>query len=271
MLEDFLLHEVLEATFFGRNGIEGNRMHGAQYNAPIQAKDPCALARDLRQIAIFKVDDLSGVAEQRHHVRSQKSLAVTQADDQGRAAAGHQDSTGIIGMQAGQSVNSAHLFNRAAEGFDEFQAAIHQVRHHHRKTFRVGFGYEGIARGFQLRSQFQEIFKDAVVHRHDLAIVAAMRMGVFLGGSAVGGPPCVADTEGRRIIQINLGLKVDELAAGSCDVKGSITGHQRHARAVVAAVFKRAQPVYQYRCRALLTDVSHDAAHVASDDPILER
>ena len=62
-----------------------------------------------------------------------------------------------------------------------------------RDDFRIGFGDELVAFGFEFLLQLEIIFDDAVVHDDDLAGAIAMRMGVFFGGAAVRGPARVAD------------------------------------------------------------------------------
>ena len=59
--------------------------------------------------------------------------------------------------------------------------------------FGIGLGLEGVAFVLELLLEGQVVFDDAVVHHDDVAFAVAVRVGVFLGGAAMGGPPRVAD------------------------------------------------------------------------------
>ena len=60
----------------------------------------------------------------------------------------------------------------------------------------VGVAGELDAGGFQLGAQRGEVLDDAVVDDGDLAGGVAVRVGVAVGGAAVGGPAGVADAGG---------------------------------------------------------------------------
>ena len=79
-----------------------------------------------------------------------------------------------------------------------FQVALEVLLHQVRDDFGVGLGLEHVAFVLQLLLQREVVFDDAVVHHDDVALAIAVRMGVLLGGTAVGGPARVADAEGRR-------------------------------------------------------------------------
>ena len=59
--------------------------------------------------------------------------------------------------------------------------------------FCIRFGYEFVALGHELALELEVVFDDAVMHDDDAAGAVAMRMGIFLGGTAVGGPAGMAN------------------------------------------------------------------------------
>jgi hypothetical protein len=94
-----------------------------------------------------------------------------------------------------------------------------------------------------------------------------MRVGVSLGGLAMGRPTGVADTEmtlKRTFAQVV--LEVDQLALGTPHLE-HIAFEDRHARRVVAAVLEPTEAVDQYiRGPLFSTDITHDSTHTNSPD-----
>ena len=91
-----------------------------------------------------------------------------------------------------ERVHAAHRFDGLADGIFErcaFGIFFDQVR----DDFGVGLGDEFVAFGDELVLQLEIIFDDAVVNDDDFAGAVAVRVGVFFGGAAVGGPARVAD------------------------------------------------------------------------------
>ena len=86
--------------------------------------------------------------------------------------------------------------------------------------FGIGFGGELVAFLDQLLLQGDVVLDDAVVHDDDLAGAIAMRMGVFFGGAAVGGPAGVADAVGAvERLQADGFFQVAQLAFGAADLQ----------------------------------------------------
>jgi hypothetical protein len=63
------------------------------------------------------------------------------------------------------------------------------------KDLGVGGGFERMALGEQLALQSVEVFDDAIMDQDDAPGLVRMRMGIFVGRRAVGGPAGMANTE----------------------------------------------------------------------------
>ena len=119
--------------------------------------------------------------------------------------------------------------------------------------------------GFQFMAQRREVLDDAVVHDRELAGGVAMRVGVAVGGPAVGGPAGVPDPGGTgQRGGVGLGqrrLQVGQPARATAHRQPAVTVEDRDARGVVAAVFHPAQCVDHDLTGRAMPDVSHDSAH----------
>ena len=106
------------------------------------------------------------------------------------------------------------------------------------------------------------VLDDAVVDDDDLAGAVAMRVGVFFGGTAVGGPAGVADAIGAvERLQADDLFQVAQLAFGAAHLQALAVAGHRDAGRVVAAIFQAPQAVDDDRHNPLLANVSNNAAH----------
>jgi hypothetical protein len=86
--------------------------------------------------------------------------------------------------------------------------------------FRVGFGGELVAFFFKPALEGKIIFYDAVVYDYDASAAIAVRVGVLFGGTAMGGPARVADTEcAIERFRADDFFEVSELAFGAADLQ----------------------------------------------------
>jgi hypothetical protein len=91
-----------------------------------------------------------------------------------------------------------------------------------------------------------------------------MRVGVVLVRLAVGGPAGVAHAE--RAVELlvdELGLEVGQLPLGAHDVD-AVAVDDRHARAVIAAVFEFLETAEEHRDDVPRAYISDDSAHDSS-------
>ena len=114
------------------------------------------------------------------------------------------------------------------------------------------------------RLQLEVVLDDPVVDEHDPAALITMRVGVLLGGTAMGGPAGVTDPvrAGQRPIAKHR-LEVGQLARAPPHVD-AVGADDGDACRVVAAILEPAQAVEHHRDDVLLTDITDDAAHGAS-------
>jgi hypothetical protein len=121
--------------------------------------------------------------------------------------------------------------------------------------------------GFGIRVEPVGIFDDAVVRDGDARRLVEVRVGVLVRRRAVRGPAGVADADAALD-----GLGGDEPGEALVNLALLLAGEQfgvtkqRHAGAVVAAVFQPPQAVEENGSRLLLADVADDAAHKGERD-----
>src|SRR5690606_5045658 len=114
---------------------------------------------------------------------------------QRRVAAGADHDAGGILVQGQQRERAVQAGDDGAHGFGQVAAALVFEAHQDGGDFGVGFAGEGgfRVRGEQFVFEFGEVLDDAVVDEGKAAVVAEVRVGVLVGGSAVRGPAGVAD------------------------------------------------------------------------------
>src|ERR1035438_9265128 len=96
--------------------------------------------------------------------------------------------------------------------------------------FGVGLGGELVAFGDQLLFQRKIVFDDSIVDDDDLSRAVAMRVGIFLGGAAVGGPAGVSDAVGAvKRLDADHFFEIAQLALGAPDLKAlSVSRSEEH-------------------------------------------
>src|SRR5258706_14687174 len=86
--------------------------------------------------------------------------------------------------------------------------------------FGIGFGGALVALFFEPPFEGKIIFYDAVVYDYDASAAIAVRVGVLFGGTAMGGPAGVADTEcAIQRLRADDFFEVSELAFGAADLQ----------------------------------------------------
>ena len=155
--------------------------------------DVNALRGQYGDVAIREEKNLAGMLEQGRNVAGDKVLSFAKPDDGwGTLARGHYFLR-VFCREENQSVDTAQLIQRPAHSFLERDATLRILFNEVRHDFRVRLCRELMARFQEFFPEFEIVFDDSVVNDHDLAGAVAVRVGVFLGGAAVGGPARVAD------------------------------------------------------------------------------
>src|SRR5579871_3367424 len=100
------------------------------------------------------------------------------------------------------------------------------------------------------------------MYHDDIAGAVAMRMRIFFGRAAMGGPARMADAiRALQGIYADGLLKVPELTRRSPDGQVIIAVENRNARRVIAAVFQAPQPIQNDRHRLAIADITYNPAH----------
>ena len=127
-----------------------------------------------------------------------------------------------------------------------------------------------VALAGQLGLDFLIGFDDAVVHAHNGHVVAAVGMGVVLGGLTVGGPARMANAAAarKRLLPEQHG-EVGKLPLSLAERNFFAVEH-RNACGVISAIGQRLKPFQQNGDAGLPAGISHDAAHM-KPSPFLQK
>src|ERR1700730_19102271 len=155
-----------------------------------------ALGREDGNVTVGEEENLPGVLEKGGNVAGDEIFALAQADDGRRAEARSDDFLWFSRREKDQRVDSAELLQRLADGFFQADATLRILLDEVRDDLGVGFGDELMAFALEPLFQLEIILDNAVVDDNNLTGAIAVRVGVFLGGAAVGGPAGVADSIG---------------------------------------------------------------------------
>src|SRR4029077_8098072 len=131
-----------------------------------------------------------------------------------------------------------------------------------RDDLGVGFGDKLVTFLLQLFLELEIVFDNSVVDDDDLAGAIAMRVGVFLGRPAMGGPARVADAV--RAFQRGLGddfFEIAKFTRGAADFHLARLRHNRDARGIITAVFKLAETLNDDGHNFFWPDVTSYSAH----------
>jgi hypothetical protein len=112
-------------------------------------------------------------------------------------------------------------------------------------NFGVGLGDELVALIFELALQLDVILDDSVVDDDDISRAVAMRVGVFFGWAAMGGPARMADAvDAVDGIGADGFFKVAELARGATDRKLAAAVEASRSRLLQTPQAVESDPMY---------------------------
>ncbi len=206
--------------------------------------------------------------DKRGHVGADEHLAVADADDQRCGAARGDNGAGLVSVGEHQGEVAFQAAQHGQRRSDEITCGLPVViRLRHQVDGHLGVGVAGElhAGRLQLTAQAREVLDDAVVDDGDLARRITVRVGVAVGGTAVGGPAGVTEAGGagqcRRVGVRERALQVGQSAGPPSYRQLAGRVQQCNARRVVAAVFHPAQGVDDDVTGRLMPDVADDSAH----------
>src|ERR1035437_4842164 len=232
----------------------------AVHAAAVEIAERYAIGREDRHIAIGQEEHVLGVGEDGGHVAGDEVLVVADADDDGGAVARGDDLVRTGARPRGRGQAAGAVLGCGAHGF--FQVAFEMLLHEVGDDFGVGLGFEGVAFVLELLLEGQVVFDDAIVHHDDVAFTVAVRVGVFLGGAAVGGPARVADAEGAIDgVVADSFFEVAQLALGAANFEMPVIAVNGEARGIISPIFQALQAFQNNRNGAMGTNVTYNATH----------
>src|SRR2546427_5413460 len=172
------------------------------------------------------------------------------------------DLLGIIRGEENQRVDAAQFLQRPAHRLFKRNTALRVFFDEVRHDFSVSFGGELVSFFLELFLELEVVFDNSVVDHDDLARAVAMRVGVFLGWPAMGGPTRVPDAIGA--FQRSLGDDLVEIAKFSgraADFQLAGVRHDGDARGIVAAVLELTQAFDDDGHNFFGPDITNYSAH----------
>ena len=261
LLEDFLLHEMLVAAFFGHDRVPGDVLDARLDRFAFEVGDADTLGRQHGDVAIGEEEHVARVEEDGRNVAGDEVFVIPETHDDRRAGTRGDDFLRIPGGENRQRIDAGKPLDGFAHGVFQ-RTAIHIFFDEMGDDFGVGFGDELVAFARQFVLQLEIILDDAVVHDDDFAFAVAMRMGVLFGGAAVGGPARVAEAvnavDGRLADRF---LEIGKLAGCAAEFEVAFVVDNGDAGGVIAAVFEAPEAVDNEGYDFLGSDISDNAAH----------
>src|ERR1700735_115128 len=193
LLKNFLLHEMLEAAFFGHDRVPGDVLDRAVDGVAFEIHQADALRGEHGDFAVAEEEHIASVLENRGNIACDKKLVLTQPYHNGRAKACRNYLERIARGQCHESVSPAHHFDCLQNSSFErsvFRIFFDEVR----DDFSIRFGEKFVTFFDELMLQLHIIFDDAIVYDDDFTGAVAVRVGILFGWASVGGPTGVADS-----------------------------------------------------------------------------
>ena len=270
LLGDLLEHEVVVAALLcgGQIPVDVKRPSTVGLIVAVEVDDPVAVGGDHHRLVLAEFDGVTGVFDERRDVGTDERLPVTDPHHQWRGPPGGDDGARITGMREHQGEVALEAAQHRQRGGDEItggRALAVGVGHQVHRDLAVGVTGELHPGRFELGAQHREVLDDPVVHDGELAGGVAMRMGVAVGGTAVGRPPGVAHARrpdegilvgfGQRLLQVG------QSAGAPADRQPAVAVQNGQPRGVIAAVLHPTQCVHHDVAGRAMPDVRHDSAH----------
>lgn len=202
LLVDLLEHVVGVVPFADFIGAE---IDGADFEPGGASADGGDLEVVLIQaddVVVVEVDGFPGVGDDGADIAGEEVLPLADAEHEGAAAPRSDEDSGEVDVHEGDAVGTFDLFQGEAQGLDEAFAgriapfapeAFVVLADEMGEDFRVGLGLESVALGAQFFLDGLVVLDDPIMHEDEAAALVGVRVGVFVGNAAVGGPACMGD------------------------------------------------------------------------------
>lgn len=270
LVMDFLLHEGAEAIFLGSGGIPLDFERLALGRVAVVVGDGDLVGRDGHDLVVGHLDGGLGVVDEAGDVRAQEVLALAQADNQRRVAAGSDDAVCLLGMngQEGERTLEALAGELHSAGEVTVGLVVEDVSQQRRSDLGVGLRHEVVALRRELGLELGEVLDDAVVDDGQLAAIDNVRVRVEIRWTTVGCPAGVADTQDGVLERAcrDLLLESSDLTGLLAPPDFSIREDCDTSR-VIAAVFESTQSLENnvkgkvFAVIRVVTDVSNNSTH----------
>ena len=259
---DLLDHEVRVPLALGARDVPLDVLGLQGALAPVGVVEHDALGGEDGHRAFGEDRDLAGVGEEGGDVAREHVLAVAESDDEGAGVAHGDDLAPFPFGDHDEAVGAPELAGGASDGLFEGASGGVLTPDHPGGDLGVGLALEGVAVGEEIVLEGLVVLDDAVVDEGDGAGLVLVRVGVGVGGTAVGRPSRVGDGAGTLGV-VGEGLdEVRDLARLLADLDGAVPVREGDARAVVASVFESLELVDGHLDRVPGSHVSGDAAHI---------
>ena len=263
LLGHLLAHEGRPAALLGGRrvprDVEGLDLDGVAG----EVGDGDAVGGDRDDLVLADGHGALRVLDEGGDIRAQEVLALAEADDERRVAAGADDDAGLVAVHREEGEGAVEPRHGGAEGLGELADAAVLAPEQHGGDLGVGLALEGVALGEELVLQLGEVLDDAVVDEGESSVVAEVRVRVAVGRAAVRRPAGVADAgaaavQGRRLEVVGEHL---ELAGALRRLDDAVVVDDGDARRVVAAIFEATKASHEHVEAVALSDVSDDSTH----------
>ncbi len=226
LLPDFLEHEVLVAALFRLDRVPLDALEFALDRLAVEVGELDAIESEDGHVAIGEEVDVARVMEDAGNVGGDEVFAVAYADDDRRSRARGDDLVGFRGGEDAEREGAGEPLDGAADSiFKKNWSAcgggfVLNLLDEVSDDFGIGFSDELVALSGEFTLEVEIVFDDSVVDDDDASGAVAMRVGVFFGGSSMGGPAGMADTESaiKRMFAKDF-FEIAKFARGATDLK----------------------------------------------------
>lgn len=236
------------------------RPHGRGRTVEVGHRD--TRAAELDDLVLAQLDRGPRVGDERGHVRGEEVLALSDAHHQGRVPARADHHVRFVGVHGDQGEGAFQPPAHLPHGLREIAGRREPLRQQVCHDLGVRLGLQPVSALGQLGAERGEVLDDAVVHDGHAPRVVEVRVGVGVGGPAVGRPPGVPEPRGtgRQRMPDQLLLQIDELPGLLDGRQAAVREHGDPGR-VVAAVLQPLESGDDHIERRLRSHVTHNSAH----------
>jgi hypothetical protein len=194
LLEYLFQHEVPVGTLLGRISTPLCLVHLALNGLAVRVEDVYLAAGDLRDVALFEVDEALRHRQQRRHAARDEVFTDAETDDQRARNSAHDDAVGVLRVDDQQGKSAAETSNRFRHRFDQVASFLQVIVDEVCRYLGVGLGYEFVALCLELVLDLLVVLDDPVVNDRN-AITGHVGVSIGLGDAAVRCPAGVGDTQ----------------------------------------------------------------------------